>query len=136
MAMTNDAMNLKIMLPSEILASLHGVHRVIAETSEGSLGLLPHRLDCTAILVPGILTFQSDGTETYAALDTGVLVKAGPDVLVCVRNGLLGSDLARLRDEVENRFLHLDEQERQMRTALARIERGFVRRFWEIRHGS
>jgi F-type H+-transporting ATPase subunit epsilon len=134
--MTNDFMNLKILLPSEVLASLQGIRRVVAETSEGALGLLPHRLDCTAILVPGILTFQTDGAETYAALDTGVLVKAGRDVLICVRNGLLGSDLLRLHDEVKNRFLHLDDQERQMRTALARVERGFVRRFWEVRHGT
>jgi F-type H+-transporting ATPase subunit epsilon len=133
--MTTDFMNLKIMLPSEILATLPDLRRVVVETSEGSLGLLPHRLDCTAILVPGILTYQADGAECYAAIDTGVLVKAGKDVLICARNGLLGSDLSQLQSEVKNHFLNLDEQERQTRTALARFERGFVRRFREIHHG-
>ena len=44
---------------------------------EGSFGLLPHRLDCVAALVPGILTYETkeDGT-VYLAVDQGVLVKA------------------------------------------------------------
>lgn len=133
--MKQERMNLRIMLPSEVLASVADVESVVAETSEGSVGLLPHRLDCTAVLIPGILSYRVEGAERYAGLDTGVLVKAGRDVLVCARNGILGSDLDALRAEVRNHFFHLDEQERQMRTALARMERGFVRRFWEIQHG-
>jgi len=134
--MSPSFIHLKIMLPSEVLADVQEVRRVLVETTEGSIGFLPHRLDCTAILVPGILTYEADGRNHYAALDAGVLVKAGPDLLICTRNGLLGSELPLLRRELEEHFLHLDEQERQMRTTLARIERGFARRFWELQHAN
>lgn len=134
--MNARSIHLKIMLPSAILADLAGIECVAAETTEGSIGFLPRRLDCTAMLVPGILTYRAKGIDLYAAIDTGVLVKAGPEILICTRNGLLGSDLSALRVELEKRFLHVDEEERQMRTALARMERGFVKRFWELRHAT
>ena len=46
-------MNLKVLLPFEIFADKTGVSRIVAETREGSFGLLPHRLDCVAALAPG-----------------------------------------------------------------------------------
>src|SRR6516225_1890670 len=51
----SDLMHLKILLPFQIFADESGVRRIVAETSAGSFGLLPHRLDCAAALVPGIL---------------------------------------------------------------------------------
>ena len=48
-------MNLKVLLPFQIFADKTGVSRIVAETREGSFGLLPHRLDCVAALAPGIL---------------------------------------------------------------------------------
>jgi hypothetical protein len=47
----------------------------------------------------GILTYEADGGgEVYVAVDEGVLVKTGPDVLVSVRRALGGTDLGQLRD--------------------------------------
>ena len=71
-------MNLKVLLPFQIFAEKTGVSRIVAETRDGSFGLLPHRLDCVAALVPGILTYEtiSDG-EVFVAVDQGVLVKTG-----------------------------------------------------------
>jgi F-type H+-transporting ATPase subunit epsilon len=64
------------------------VSRIVAETREGSFGLLPHRLDCVAALAPGILIYETEAEgEVYLAVDEGVLVKTGLDVLVSVRNG-------------------------------------------------
>jgi F-type H+-transporting ATPase subunit epsilon len=128
-------MNLKILLPYQVLTEATGVRRIVAETTEGALGLLPHRLDCVAILPPGIFTYRAGGPDIYVAVDEGTLVKTGLDVFVSVRDAVIGSDLAQLRAEVDRKFLHLDEQEKEMRTALAKIERGFVRRFREIQHG-
>ena len=128
-------MNLKILLPFQIFAEKTGVSRIVAETREGSFGLLPHRLDCVAALAPGILTYQtrSEG-EVFVAVDEGILVKTGPDVLVSVRRVLGGTDLDQLRDAVEKEFLTLDEQERSMRTVMAKLETGFLRRFATFRH--
>jgi F-type H+-transporting ATPase subunit epsilon len=130
-------MTLKILLPSQIFAEKTGVLRIVAETQEGSFGLLPHRLDCVAALVPGIFSYQteSDG-EVFVAVDEGVLVKAGPDVLVSVRRAVGGVDLGQLRDSVKRDFLTLDEHEQSVRSATAKLEAGFLRRLMLVHHES
>jgi F-type H+-transporting ATPase subunit epsilon len=122
-------MNLKILLPFQVFAEKTGVSRIVAETPEGSFGLLPHRLDCVAALAPGILTYEThtDG-EIFVAVDEGVIVKAGPDVLVSVRRALAGADLGQLRDAVEREFLTLDEQEKSVRSVVAKMEGDLIRR--------
>ena len=122
-------MNLKILLPFQIFAEKTNVSRIVAETREGSFGILPHRLDCVAALVPGILTYEttSDG-EVFVAVDEGVLVKTGPDVLVSVRRALAGTVLGQLREAVEREFLTLDEHEQNVRSVLARMEGDLIRR--------
>lgn len=122
-------MNLKVLLPFQIFAEKTGVSRIVVETRQGSVGLLPHRLDCVAALSPGILTYssESDG-EVFVAIDEGVLVKAGQDVLVSVRRALGGADLGQLREAVERDFLALDEREQTMRSMLAKMEADLVRR--------
>ena len=128
-------MNLKVLLPFKIFAEKTGVSRIVAETSEGSFGLLPHRLDCVAALAPGILLYETDAEgEVFVAVDEGVLVKAGPDVLVSVRQALGGTDLGQLRDAVEQEFLSLDEHEQSMRSVMAKLEAGFLRRFAGLQH--
>ena len=129
------SMNLKILLPFQIFAEKTGISRIVAETRDGSFGLLPHRLDCVAALVPGILIYQteSDG-EVLVAVDEGVLVKSGPDVLVSVRRAIGGTDLSQLHDAVKQEFLTLDEREQSVRLVTARLETGFLRRFATFQH--
>ena len=80
--------------------------RIVAQTLQGSFGLLPHRLDCAAALAPGILTYETEAEgEVYLAVDQGVLVKAGMDVLVSVRNAIGGTDLDKLHEAVKREFL-------------------------------
>ena len=122
-------MNLKILLPFRIFADETGVSRIVAETREGSFGILPHRLDCVAALAPGILTFETpSGGEVFVAVDEGVLVKSGPDVLVSVRRALDGSELGQLREAVEREFLTLNEREKSVRSVLAKMEGDLIRR--------
>jgi F-type H+-transporting ATPase subunit epsilon len=122
-------MNLKILLPFQVFAEKTGVSRIVAETPEGSFGLLPHRLDCVAALAPGILTYETDADgEVFVAVDEGVIVKAGPDVLVSVHRALAGADLGHLRDAVEREFLTLDEQEQNVRSVVAKMEGDLIRR--------
>jgi len=129
-------MKLKILLPFQIFAEKSGVLRIVAETRQGAFGLLPRRLDCVAALVPGILTFETgDDGEVYVAIDEGVLVKKGGDVLVSVRNAIAGEDLGLLRQTVDREFRNLDEQEQSIRLALAKMESAFIRRFVGTRHG-
>jgi F-type H+-transporting ATPase subunit epsilon len=122
-------MNLKVLLPFQIFVEKTGVSRIVAETYEGSFGLLPQRLDCVAALAAGILIYEtaSEG-EAYLAVDEGVLVKAGPDVLVSVRNAIGGTDLGQLREAVQQEFLDLDERERSVRAVLTKMESDLMRR--------
>ncbi|MEX2490552.1 MAG: F0F1 ATP synthase subunit epsilon [Nitrospirales bacterium] len=134
--MQTTLMTLKILLPFRIFTEQKAVTRIVAETRQGAFGLLPQRLDCVAALEPGILIYETDGEdEKYVALDEGVLVKTGHDVLVSVRNAIAGTDLRQLREAVEREFLTLDEQEQGLRSVMAKLENSFVRRFSEFRHG-
>ena len=127
--------NLKVLLPFQIFVERTGVKRIVAETLQGSVGLLPHRLDCAAALAPGILTYETEAEgEVYLAVDQGVLVKAGMDVLVSVRNAIGGTDLDKLHEAVKREFLNVDEQEKSVRSVLAKMESGFIHRFMEFQH--
>tara|TARA_R110002073_G_scaffold115200_1_gene252802 strand:+ start:1029 stop:1418 length:390 start_codon:yes stop_codon:yes gene_type:complete len=128
-------MNLKILLPFMVFAEKTDVLRIVAESRSGSFGLLPRRLDCVAPLAPGILVFETKAEgEVYVAVDEGIMVKTGIDVLVSVRNAIGGRDLGQLREAVEQEFLNLDEQEKSVRSVLAKLESGFVRRLVKFHH--
>ena len=128
-------MHLKLLLPFRVFAEETGVSRIVAETRDGSFGLLPHRRDCVAALAPGILIYEHEGeAEVYVAVDEGVLVKTGLDVLVSVRHAIGGTDLGQLREAVEREFLHLNEREQSVRSVMAKMESGFVRRLVEFHH--
>jgi F-type H+-transporting ATPase subunit epsilon len=90
-------------------------------------------VDFVAALVPGLLAFESEGgEETFVAVDEGVLVKFGDTVLVSTRNGVRGKQLGELKEAIESQFMVLDEREKKTRSAMAKIEAGFVRKFLEI----
>ena len=128
-------MNLRILLPFGVFASKTGVSRIVAETGQGSFVLLPHRLDCVAALVPGILVFETlEEGEAYVAVDEGILIKTGVAVRVSVRNAMAGNDLGTLREAVKDEFLNLDAQERNVRQIMAKMESGFIRRLAEFHH--
>jgi F-type H+-transporting ATPase subunit epsilon len=128
-------MNLKILEPFRVFAEKTGVTRIVAETPEGAFGLLPRRLDCVAALTPGILVYETGAEgEVYVAIDEGILVKTGPNVLISVRQALGGADLAQLRATVEQEFLTQDEREQNVRSVMAKLETGFLRRFANFHH--
>jgi F-type H+-transporting ATPase subunit epsilon len=126
-------MNLRILLPFKIFSRLENVSRIIAETLGGSLGLLPHRLDCVAALVPGILSYSTpDGGTTYLAIDAGVLVKRGDDVSISVRRAIRGADLHELHQAAVREYVILDAQEREMRSVVSKMESGLIGRIAEL----
>ncbi len=125
-------LRLRVLLPTEVLVDQEAV-KVIAEAENGEFCLLPRHIDFVAALVPGVMSFYSSNEqENFVAIDEGVLVKSGRDVRVSTLNGVLGTDLGRLKSLVEERFLDMDEHERKVRSALARLEAGTLRGFWEL----
>ena len=126
-------MNLKILLPSGLFAEESDVTRIVAESPVGSFGLLPQRLDCVAPLVAGILAYdRPDGGEAFVGIDEGVLVKTGADVRVSVRRAITGADLTHLRQAMQAEFLARDEQEKDLRSKVAKLESGLVRSLMKV----
>jgi len=129
-------MHLKILLPYRVFLDVAGVSHIVVVTRSGAFGLRPHRLDCTAAIIPGILAYGiAGGEEVYLAVDEGVLIKTGSQVMISVRNAIGGQDLGKLRAAVEHEFLNQDERERSARTLVARVESDFLRRFLEMQRG-
>ena len=131
-------MKLKVILPARVLLEQEVV-KVVAEAPNGSFCLLPRHIDFVAALVPGILSYAvEDGTESYMAVDEGVLIKCGPEVTVSTWNAVVGPHLGELKAAVQEQFRELDVHERKARSALGRLEANLVRRVleWEGRgHG-
>ncbi|WP_028375415.1 F0F1 ATP synthase subunit epsilon [Leeuwenhoekiella sp. MAR_2009_132] len=128
-------MNLKILLPYKLFADIQNVSSIVMETGEGAYGLLPNRLDCVAALIPGILTYETATRKVnYVAVDEGVMVKAGNEVLISVRNAFGGTDLGTLGDFIKSQFNKKEEEQREAQTVIAKLERGFVYSFDKFRN--
>jgi F-type H+-transporting ATPase subunit epsilon len=126
-------MKLKVLLPTEVLLE-EEVTKINAEGEHGAFGLLPRHIDFVAILVPGILSYEVEaGQEEFLAVDEGVLVKCGPEVLVSTINAVRSPDLEMLKQTVEQQFRILNDRELKARSALARLQTNFVKRFMEIK---
>ena len=129
-------MNLKVLLPFGVFAKETGVSRIVADTGGGSLGILPRRMDCVASLTPGILEYEiGGGGEAYLAVDGGILIKTGFDVLISVRNAIGGLDLSELQETVERDFMVLNEREQKVRSVMTKMESAFIHRIAAFSHG-
>ena len=125
-------MNLKILLPFRVFLD-ERVDKVIAEGENGYFCLLPRHIDFVSALAPGILSYYKEsGEEVFLAIDEGILVKYGENVLVSSRNAVRGPNLEALRQTVEDQFKTLDEQRKEVRSVVAKIEANFIRRFLEV----
>ena len=125
-------MKLKILLPAEVFL-VEDVSKVVAEAENGYFCLLPHHVDFTASLVPGIFSYQTGEGEHYLAIDVGTLVKKGSDIFVSIRNAVKSDELGQLKDIVVKQFEEIDEREKKARSAAAKLEIDLLRRFMEMR---
>ena len=129
-----DLMHLKILLPSGVFADIENVKRIVVETTNGSYGILPRRLDCTAALVTGILVYETEMEgEKYVAVNDGIMIKAGMQVSISVRHAIGNAPLGKLREQVEKEMIELDEMEINARNVMAKLETGFLRNFQNLR---
>ena len=126
-------MRLKVLTPTEVVFD-SPVSELVAEGINGHFGIRPRHIDFISALVPGLLYFVPvpEGEGQYLAVDRGILVKQGAEVYVSVRDAVKGLELAGLLEAVHSRFMVLDEKERDVRSAVARLEADFLRRFMEL----
>lgn len=125
-------MMLKVLVPTHIVIDQEAT-KVIAEAENGSFCLLPRHIDFVAALVPGILSFFTpEGQEEFVAVDEGILVKVGQEVLVSTRNAVRSSELGKLRQIVDLEFRVKDDREKKALAAGARLEADIVRKFMKL----
>ena len=125
-------MEVTLRLPTRTLYEGRAVY-IGAVAPNGAFGILPNHIDFVTAIVPSVLTLRlTDGSEKFFGLDEGLLVKKGHSVGVVALRGVLGEDLGTLQDTVEASFIQMDEEERQARSALSRLEADMVRRFAEL----
>ena len=126
-------MLLKILLPAEILLEQE-VKKIVAEAENGSFCLMPNHTDFVATLAPGLFTYEkAEGGQEIMAMDVGTLVKKGSDVLVSTRNAVRAPDLGKLKQVVMQQYDILDEREKMVRSASAKLEASLIRRFVELK---
>jgi len=110
------------------------VKKIVAEAENGSFCLMPNHIDFVATLAPGIFTYEpAKGGQELLAMDVGTLVKKGSNVLVSTRNAVRAPDLGKLKQVVMEKYDVLDEREKMVRSASARLEASLIRRFVELK---
>ena len=125
-------MRLKLLTPTHVVVD-QTVIKVVAESEHGSFCLLPQHVDFLAALVPSLLAFTDEnGIEQFVAVDEGVLVKRGAEVLVSTDQAICSTDLEQLRDAVRKEFQALDDRERAAHAAAAKLEASFLRGYLEL----
>jgi F-type H+-transporting ATPase subunit epsilon len=126
-------MRLKILLPAEIMMEQE-VKKIVAEAENGSFCLMPNHIDFVATLAPGIFTYElAAGGQELLAMDVGTLVKKGSEVLVSTRNAVRATDLGKLKQVVMEQYDILDEREKLVRSAAAKLEASLIRRLVELK---
>ena len=126
-------MRLKILLPTHVLID-EEVIKIKAEAEDGMFCLLPRHIDFLSALVPSILSFEpSEGEERFLAIDEGILLKQGSEVLVSTQHAIEGTNLGELHTMIHDQFLEFNELEKKARSAAVRLETDLVRRFMELR---
>lgn len=127
--MEEQFMNLKILLPYKVFLNENKVSKVVLETAKGSYGILPQRLDCVAALVPGIFTYETSRSKLqYLAIDEGIMIKTGYNIIISAHNAIGGADLGNLHDLVLKEFKELRDSEKKFRQSMAKIESNFILR--------
>lgn len=125
-------MKLKVLVPTQVFLD-ETVEQVNVEAKNGALGLLPDHIDFVTALASGILSYRTEtGSEVFLAVDQGILVKCGQEVLVSTAQAVKGADLETLQQTVEQEFRQLNEQQKLTRTAVARLEAGLARGLLEM----
>lgn len=127
-------MRLRVLVPDEVVLDAEVVS-LVAEGEDRHFGIKPRHIDFVSALPPGLLFFtREDAAEgEYLAVDRGILVKQAEAVTVSTRRAVGGVPLEELLTAVTERFVELDDRERAVRSAVARLEAGFLRRVMDLK---
>ena len=122
-------MRLKVLAPAKIIVDSEA-DKIVAKGLDGYFCLLPHHVDFVSELAPGILSLEkTGGGEESLAIDEGILVKCGDEVLVATRNAFMEAAPEKLKPADAVSQMAPDEEEARCRRIIADLEREFTDRF-------
>lgn len=125
-------LELSVLMPTRVVLKIPA-QQVAVETSGGSRGFLPNHIDFVAALATGIVSYVDlDGATGFAAVDGGVLVKKGPQLLIATPDAVHAQTVSDLEQFIRERSYRQQENERVGRGAMARLEVALVRRLMEL----
>ena len=124
-------MQLKVMEPEQMILDVQ-TKKIIAEGHDGSFCLEPKHIDFLSALRPGILLYTEGEEEHYIAIDEGILVKYGQQVLVSVLNAIQGEKLEELEFRIRKEFEKTEAMNQASKIAIKSIEADLLLRFLEF----
>lgn len=126
-------MRIRIYSPTRIIAD-EEVVKISAEGIRGAFTILPRHIDYGVPLKPGILSYYlGDGNEKIFAIDEGILVKRGSDVLISSIKVIEGDNLESLEKDLSEKIIEMSEREKKSRSAVAMLEGSILKQIKE--HG-
>jgi len=118
----SNLINFKILTPSETALDIKA-QSVSARGLEGGFGMLPRHMDYIAAIVPSIISYRDEeGKKHLVAVNEGTLTKCGHDITISVLGVTFGENIEELQEAVLKSYKDFDEDEREARTALAKLE--------------
>ncbi len=113
---------------------IDNVIKIIADGAGGKFCILPKHIDICRSLEPCVLAYTLSSAETfYTAIDEGLLVKKGDTVQVAVKQAVEGKGFGSLREAVKLKLSTLDDEEKNTRAGIAKIEAEYARRIAELK---
>jgi len=118
---------IRILTPSEVVLDQE-VEHVTVEDATGSLGIRPNHATLVTALVPGIVCARAaGGSETYVAVNAGLMLVDGDVVEIVSRQAVRGSDMLQLEQNVVAGFEKEVDEDRANRVAFEKLRLSFLR---------
>lgn len=126
-------MKLVICSPLETVVDAE-ISKISFEALDGYRTLLPKHVDYVSALGPGIISYIPQGdTVKYVACHQGIIVKQGAKVTVSAQGTVKGNTLAELKDLIQQNYKKNEEHRKELSAAMARLELGLARGFYQLR---
>ena len=111
---------------------IEGVESFVAEDPSGSFGVMANHARMLACLDFGLARFRkADGTWEFLALPGGVAYFRDNELRLSTRRYFRHRDLQRARGELEEQIRAEEQDLREIRNGLARLERDMLRQLWK-----
>ncbi|SDT14617.1 F-type H+-transporting ATPase subunit epsilon [Nocardioides scoriae] len=121
--MSDDSIRVELVAADRLVWSGDAT-RIIARTTEGDVGILPHHAPMLSLLVDGVVDIQTTDGETWvAAVDAGFLSVANNRVSVLSERAEMSHeiDLEQARHELQ-RAKDSGENDDEIRAEVSRLE--------------